>query len=360
MIKTNKKGTIEFLMLFFSMLISIGTLIVLTFMYMPDSTFIGSTQVIMLTAYEHSEHKANYLDMALDVSAKQVAPEVIKRTGFIFQIFEDEIPNYPCGNLIHPILNSDECFPDYAQTHATLAAREMNLYARDKNIREQITITPQRNQRELKLKATTTQPLQTQIFSDRNAYQIRTQTIQVNQQGYTLWPTLPSRTRNTNIDTIIMHYTVTRNVDTTYNVLSDAGLSYHFVIDKNGDIHQFVPESRVAYHAGCGDPPRQNCVQGYNSRSIGISLVGCGYDNELCRVEECYVVDEHERCFAEFPQVQIDATIRLISEISQRNNLEINTNTVIGHSDVDQSKADPGPAFPMETVIQQARERASS
>lgn len=63
---------------------------------------------------------------------------------------------------------------------------------------------------------------------------------------------------------VILHHTVTPTVQSAVNALQNRGLAYHYMIDKDGTVYEFVPPNRMAYHAA-----------GYNMGSIGIAFI-CG------------------------------------------------------------------------------------
>lgn len=73
-------------------------------------------------------------------------------------------------------------------------------------------------------------------------------------------------------DGICLHYTVGYSFDRAWKALcrrSPSPLSYHFIIETNGTIHQLTALNRLAWHA-----------PGVNGSSIGISLVDPGYARE--------------------------------------------------------------------------------
>jgi hypothetical protein len=71
------------------------------------------------------------------------------------------------------------------------------------------------------------------------------------------------------IQRIILHVTTSRNVESTLSWFMDqkSQRSAHYVIDRNGDIYQCVPDSEKAYHAKAD-----------NANSIGIEHVGLATD----------------------------------------------------------------------------------
>jgi len=129
-------------------------------------------------------------------------------------------------------------------------------------------------------------------------------------------------------DMLVMHYTGMRTADAAIERLCDplAKVSAHYVVDEDGAILRLVPEERRAWHAGQGAwQGETDC----NAASIGIEIVNPG----------------HEFGYRDFPEVQIDAVISLVSDIRTR--WTIPDVRVIGHSDLaPERKQDPGERFP--------------
>ncbi|KAF0164071.1 MAG: AmpD protein [Rhodocyclaceae bacterium] len=96
-------------------------------------------------------------------------------------------------------------------------------------------------------------------------------------------------------------------------------VSAHFLVRRDGELIQFVPCSRRAWHAGASNwLGRENC----NDFSIGIELEGC---DQL-----------------PFEDAQYRTLDRLLAELRSRYPLE----AVTGHSDIAPGrKTDPGPCF---------------
>ena len=129
-------------------------------------------------------------------------------------------------------------------------------------------------------------------------------------------------------DMLVLHYTGMRTADEAVARLRDpeAKVSAHYVIDEDGSILRLVAEERRAWHAGKGVwQGETDC----NAASIGIEIVNPG----------------HEFGYRGFPEVQIDAVIRLIGDIRTR--WTIPDARIIGHSDLaPDRKQDPGERFP--------------
>ena len=125
---------------------------------------------------------------------------------------------------------------------------------------------------------------------------------------------------------IVLHYTVEDTLEGSREILSDAArqhrVSSHYLLDRDGRLLQLVPDHLAAWHAGSG---RWGTLRDLNQASIGIEIVNTGSEP--------------------FPDVQIDALIALLRDLTQRH--DIAPALVIGHADLAPGrKIDPGKFFP--------------
>lgn len=89
------------------------------------------------------------------------------------------------------------------------------------------------------------------------------------------------------IDTILLHWTGSDELNPSIGTLFGRGLGYHFLINKDGSIVQGAPILRRVHHAGKSFGPGGI---GCNSYSISISFVSSGSDeNEFDKGSEMYV-----------------------------------------------------------------------
>ncbi|MFZ2028723.1 MAG: N-acetylmuramoyl-L-alanine amidase [Vitreimonas sp.] len=103
-------------------------------------------------------------------------------------------------------------------------------------------------------------------------------------------------------------------------------VSAHYVVGEDGAVYRVVPEESRAWHAGASSWQGEGDV---NSRAIGIEIVNGGHDFAL----------------PDYPTVQIDAVIALLSDILARRQLK--PVQVVAHSDIaPERKQDPGEKFP--------------
>jgi len=84
---------------------------------------------------------------------------------------------------------------------------------------------------------------------------------------------LPSKTLRDTTNNLIVIHNDGNNMDakTTHNVLRRRRLAYHYFIDRNGKIYQFVDPKYVAKHAGIS---WYDGLVSWNNFSIGICLQG--------------------------------------------------------------------------------------
>ncbi len=127
---------------------------------------------------------------------------------------------------------------------------------------------------------------------------------------------------------LVLHYTGMQTAEAAIARLRDAEarVSAHYVVDEDGTLYALVPEERRAWHAGKGVwQGETDC----NAASIGIEIVNPG----------------HEWGYRDFPDVQIDAVIALVTDIRSR--WTIPDGRIIAHSDLaPDRKEDPGERFP--------------
>ena len=153
-------------------------------------------------------------------------------------------------------------------------------------------------------------------------------------------PNFDERPENTNVDLLVIHaislpagnYNTQLIKDLFLNKLEpgkddflrsiqDLKVSSHFLVTRQGNLIQFVPIHKRAWHAGISNySGREDC----NDFSIGIELEGC---------------DEEE-----FEPEQYQSLSRLIHFLS--NDLKISKKNIVGHADIAPGrKTDPGPYF---------------
>jgi len=127
---------------------------------------------------------------------------------------------------------------------------------------------------------------------------------------------------------LIIHYTGMKSEKAALNRLTkiQSQVSSHYLIKKNGEIIELVPEPYVAWHAGLSSWKKERFL---NNSSIGIELTNPG----------------HYLNYESFAKKQINSLIKLSNFLIKK--YKIKKKNVLGHSDIaPERKMDPGEKFP--------------
>jgi AmpD protein len=125
----------------------------------------------------------------------------------------------------------------------------------------------------------------------------------------------------------------TNTLDHTEHVyfeqLKDSRVSSHFLVRRNGQIIQFVPCNKRAWHAGVSNwHGRSRC----NDFSIGIEMEGSDFEP--------------------FVECQYDALVRLTRRLKRAYPI----GSIVGHCDIAPGrKTDPGPFFDWDLYLERLR-----
>lgn len=171
------------------------------------------------------------------------------------------------------------------------------------------------------------------------------------------------------ITNIVVHYTAGSSLFSAVSTLRQKGFSYHYIIDPNGFVHQYVSEEDSAYHAGCTvkDIGAACLQENMNSPTIGISFVNEGYialrSDETCNDYTTTSTTEKYSCWYDYTIAQKDSFVKLVASIAKRRetlrdqNGNIRPDLFIMHSEIKSSKSDPGPAFTDVAIYQDIIDR---
>lgn len=130
------------------------------------------------------------------------------------------------------------------------------------------------------------------------------------------------------VSLIILHYTGMESGEAALQRMCDpqAQVSAHYMVEEDGRVFRLVADDKRAWHAGVSYWHGERDI---NSASIGIEIVNGGHDFGL----------------PPYPDVQIDAVIKLVDGLMQAHGIA--PDRVIGHSDIAvERKDDPGEHFP--------------
>ena len=142
---------------------------------------------------------------------------------------------------------------------------------------------------------------------------------------------LPKRVKN-RIKFIIIHYTGMKKESAAIKRLQDpkSKVSSHYLIKRNGEIINLVPDLFEAWHAGVSSWKH---FKSLNKNSIGIEITNPG----------------HQHGYKKFSKKQIFSLQKLLNILIKK--YKIKKNYILGHSDISPGrKKDPGEKFPWEML----------
>lgn len=142
------------------------------------------------------------------------------------------------------------------------------------------------------------------------------------------------------------------NMETNRNIFLDNQVSTHYIIDREGNIYCYVPEDLVAYHAGYGswgtDPKYTDWM---NDFAIGIEILGIGTQQEMRQYLSASTYWSLDPSFIGYTDAQYEALNKLVRDICERNNIPMDREHIIGHSEYSPQKVDPGSLLDWDKVL---------
>ena len=127
---------------------------------------------------------------------------------------------------------------------------------------------------------------------------------------------------------VVIHHTAQNSCDQTLKTFTKpvSQVSAHYVICKDGTVHQMLNDYLRSWHGGVG---KWGNINDINSSSIGIELDNNGFEP--------------------FPEPQINSLMRVLDTLKKR--YGIPAANIIGHSDIAPTrKVDPNVQFPWKTL----------
>ena len=122
---------------------------------------------------------------------------------------------------------------------------------------------------------------------------------------------LPHRSRKAKITTFVLHSTAGGSAVGSISWLKKIGLSYHYIIERDGSVHKLVPAGSVAFHAGKSVGPNGANVNNY---SIGIAFANLNDGEEKVTPAQIASAKKLIRdLVAVYPSARWITTHRLIS-----------------------------------------------
>ncbi len=142
------------------------------------------------------------------------------------------------------------------------------------------------------------------------------------------------------------------NADAIRSTFETNRVSINYIILRDGSIQCWIPEQRVAWHAGKGVwADDEKFTNKMNLYSIGIELAAIGSKNDMKQYVSSSYYNSIPKSLIGFTDAQYEALSALISDICSRWGIPINREHIIGHSEYSSLKTDPGELFDWERVM---------
>ncbi|MBM7606376.1 putative cell wall-binding protein/N-acetyl-anhydromuramyl-L-alanine amidase AmpD [Metabacillus crassostreae] len=138
------------------------------------------------------------------------------------------------------------------------------------------------------------------------------------------------------------------NIKDLQQIFLDYNVSAHYLIGRNGEMHQLVPENRAAFHAGKGTlinlPYYKDQL---NSYSIGIEMMAIGTKEEMKSMMSSTQYNKIHRSHIGYTEAQYKSLKLLVDDIVARNPfITRDRKHIIGHDEYSpERKSDPGSLF---------------
>lgn len=140
--------------------------------------------------------------------------------------------------------------------------------------------------------------------------------------------------------------------DAIRSLFTDAEVSVHYVIHRDGEIECLIPEDRVAWHAGRGEfAGDEKYTNSMNHYAIGIELVAIGSESDMADYLHSWEYRALDGDMIGFTDAQYESLDALVRDICERRGIPRDRDHVIGHEDYSSTKTDPGELFEWERVL---------
>lgn len=143
------------------------------------------------------------------------------------------------------------------------------------------------------------------------------------------------------------------NVDTVRKIFVDGGVSIHYIIDRDGTVYCYIPETRAAWHAGKGTfAEDERLTNAMNKYSIGIELIAIGSKSDMAQYLTGEEYESLDAAPVGFTDAQYASLSALVADICARNDIAFDRDHVIGHEEYNPAKSDPGELFDWDRLFE--------
>jgi len=142
------------------------------------------------------------------------------------------------------------------------------------------------------------------------------------------------------------------NIDHIRDIFINGEVSIHYIIERDGKVRCYIPENRVAWHAGKGEfADDEKYTNKMNLYSIGIELVGMGSKEDMSGYMSGKAYDALDDSLKCFTEEQYAALKPLVEYLCCQYGIPMDRAHVIGHEDYSPKKSDPGDLFDWSRIV---------
>lgn len=151
---------------------------------------------------------------------------------------------------------------------------------------------------------------------------------------------------------VVNHRDDPYNIEHIRDIFEEYEVSIHYIIDRDGTVYCFVPEDRVAWHAGkgqfAGDEKYTNKMNYY---AIGIELMAMGSQHDMALYLTQQEYQALDQSLIGFTDAQYEALAGLVADLCGRYEIPKDRNHIIGHQEYAPDKRDPGELFDWDRLM---------
>lgn len=142
------------------------------------------------------------------------------------------------------------------------------------------------------------------------------------------------------------------NMDLIREIFLDYEVSTHYIIERDGTIRCYIPEDRVAWHAGKGTwGGEEKYTNAMNQYAIGIEMVAMGSKNDMKAYLTGEEYDALDQSLMGYTDAQYEALRALVSDLCLRYDIPLDRDHIIGHQEYATKKRDPGELFDWSQIV---------
>ena len=139
------------------------------------------------------------------------------------------------------------------------------------------------------------------------------------------------------------------------NFIND-DVSVHYILDREGNVHCYIPEDRVAWHTGKGTwKDNEKYENAMNQYAIGIELVGIGSQEDMSIYLSKAQYNAIDDSLKGFTDAQYASLQELVAYLCQKYDIPMDRDHIIGHDEYASRKNDPGQLFDWSQIISEEK-----